>query len=194
MTNKGITVNELFQGIYNSLIKKNKHEKINFSEKVYAEIADDSDWHRTRTGEMIYENASLCTFNNQQYLIALGLKTAGYPADKYSCDLTAIKISNKNIAEEGLMSILEQSTYFKNSLMHGLNDGNIGLVKNNYGEKLFNIIKEKTDEIIAQEPEYNPNYIDLSTLGAVCTKSIKYKKEAINLITDSIEKILKEEN
>jgi len=192
MVNEGITVHELFEGIYNSLLKRNEHEKVKFSKKVYAEIADDSDWHRSRTGEMLYEHASLCKFNGTQYLIALGLKTAGYPADKYSCDLTAIKIPDNNNSEEGLISLLEHSTYFKNSLMHGLNDGNIGLVKNKYGKKIFDAIKEKKDEIIAQEPEYDNNYINLSTLGSVCTQQIKYKKETVDLMTESIEKILKD--
>jgi hypothetical protein len=192
MENNEISVTELFESVYNSLIKKNKSKKIDLTKKIYVEVAEDSDWHRHRTGEMIYENASLCEFNNKQYLIALGLETVGYPADNFTCDLTAIEILEEGISETGLVRILERSSYFRKSVMHGLRNGNISLVKNNYGKKLFNLIKEKKDDMIAQKPEYNEEYIDLSNFGPVCIKTIKYKKETIKLMTSSIENILKE--
>ncbi len=188
---ESLSVEELFEGVNEYLVDNNCSEKITFSENIIVEVADDSDWHRTRKGYMIYEDTNLCMFGEKKYLIALALSTEGYPANKYSCDLTAVELSEDDTSKE-LEEELKESTYFKNSLILAVENGGLGAVRNKYGDRIISFLENKSNDLIAQEPEYNKKYITMTTLGPLCTERTKYKKEAVNEVGRELEKILQD--
>ncbi len=56
---KGLNVEELLRGTYEKLGERNLARNIGCPDKVFTEIADDSDWHRTRRGFMAQQSCFL---------------------------------------------------------------------------------------------------------------------------------------
>lgn len=191
MSGEGLFVGELLKEVYDSLIKENSLYPLELDKSVSVEVANDNDYpNDNRIGYLLYDEFNVCSFNNKSYLLCLALNSQGYAARNYEGDLTSIVIKNEGLSQKELISKLEKSTYLQNSLLHGVNDGNIGLRKNQYGERLFNLIKSDVQNITLSFAEYDKNYIDLSRRGHVCTKPTLYKREAVKVFSDAIFKVL----
>ncbi|MBI4154995.1 hypothetical protein HY498_02840 [Candidatus Woesearchaeota archaeon] len=54
---KGLNVRELLKNTYSRLSERHNPQEIVIPNRALAEIANDSDWHRTRVGYMGYESA-----------------------------------------------------------------------------------------------------------------------------------------
>ena len=194
---KELNVNELLKNTYSNLEKRNSHEKIKLTDLVYTEIADDSDWHRTRKGYMRYEKVDIFDFG-KQWLLGCGENCGSYPARPYDSDILALEISNENKPiniQKEIEEKIHLSSYFRNSLIYGYADGNLGISKSGrFGKRMRETIKPKVSEFIAQKPEYDSQYLELSTLLPVNTKEMLYKPVFVDFLTEAIEDVLKEES
>lgn len=186
-----LSVGELIEKTYQTLSNKYNHQEFSFqNHEAITEIADDSDWHRTRTGYMQYKSAGVFDFNGQTWVVARGVACGSYPADPYNSDILAFKFSkegksSKQIKEE-LIDKISYSSYFINTLVCGMSDGS--LVSN---KKLFDILKPELNNFVAEQPKYDDRYLSTSTLSPICTNSAKYKSEFAEFLASSIENILK---
>jgi hypothetical protein len=191
-----LDVRQLLEEAYKKISEGEKRKTIELPERATAEIADDSDWHRNRTGYMCYETAVLVELGNR-WAVALGKKCGDYPGDSYNCDLMAVKVSGKG---KELVAEIDRriggSSYFRNSLVCGMRDGSLAVMENSrFKEAMLTRLNERIGECIAKEPEYDPSirYLDL-TLAPVCKSTAKYKPGFASYIAESIEDVLREES
>ncbi len=193
---EGLNVRELLKSTYLRLYERHNPQVVVFSNRALAEIANDSDYHRTRVGYMGYDSAGLFQFDGKTWAISRGEKCGGYPAEPYDSDLLALEFlaegkTPKQIQEE-LGEGIGQSSYFRNSLIFGMADGNLSLNKEGrFGEKMLKRLQPEIQRFIAQEPEYDRSVILVSTLQYPTTKNMLYKPEFADFLADSIEAVLR---
>jgi len=190
-----LSVGEILERTCSELEKKFKNKLVIFPEPVYAEIANDSDWHRTRVGYMRYEKADLFQFNNKEWAIARGVACGGYPADPYSGDISALEFSSNGKLEKGireeLMNNFRGCSYFRNSIVYGMSDGCLAVnKKSEFGIKIVDILKPNLKEYMTY-PEIDNRYFTMD-LRPVVRSAASYKKEFVGVLVDGIVKILSE--
>jgi len=196
---KELSVRALLEQTVNHLEAEYKYKKVGFENPVRVEIADDSDWHRTKTGYMTYEKLNLFSFNgNAKYwAIGLGTTNGGYPAADYDSDIIALLFNPKSkriiqIRKE-LTDILHHSTYFSNSLICGEYDGNLSAVKKcSLGQKVVEKLKPEIEKFIAKEPKYDSEYIRMDNLAPMNTQNMMYKPKFVEFLSQTIIDVLKE--
>jgi hypothetical protein len=199
---KGLSVRELLKKTYDNLAKRNEHQQIVLTEGSLAEIANDSDWHRTRIGYMKYERANLFQFNNKNWAVARGEKYGDYPAEPYDSDLSAFELliedKTPGKIQEKLRSVIRGNSYFRNSLIYGLNDGRLAIGPNSdwfsnpFRSRMAELLKPRIDDFVLQKPEYDTRFILASTLQYPATKVTLYKPNFVDFLTETIETVLKE--
>jgi len=195
---ENLSVRELLKKTYENLADRNPHKEIYLTEPAFAEIANDSDWHRTSKGYMKYESANLFRFNGKSWVVSRGEKYGSYPAEPYDSDILALEPSEENPTSLYIRSKLESSSYFRNSIVFGLADGNLGVgtnspfFENRFEKRVTEILKSKISDFVAQMPEYDKSAILASTLQYPITKKMLYKPDFADFLTETIEKILKE--
>lgn len=193
-----LSVGELLKKTYLNLEERNMHQEIILPNGVMTEIADDTDWHRSRTGYMRYEKVDIFDFG-KSWLLGRGEKSGSYPARPYDSDILALEFSIENKESAQIQKEIEDkirlSSYFSNSLVFGYADGNIGINKcSGLGRKMMQLIKPNVSKFIARRPEYDETVIELSTLMPPTTKEMLYKPEFASVISEAIETVLKEES
>ena len=187
----GISVRDLLKDTYEKIGQRNSNSKIIFPNKVFAEIANDSDYHRTRIGYIGYENTRTFKFNGKYWAIARGEKCGDYPGDIYDSDILALELKSESTEREELERKISESTYFTNSLIFAKTDGHLCLSKENrFGIKMRDLLQSRIEKFIAQLPEYDESLFSARTLSPVCTKSVMYKPEFTDFLTDSIKQVL----
>lgn len=194
----GLSVRELLKNTYILLCERHKPQQIVLADRALAEIANDSDWHRTRVGYMGYENVGLFGLNGKEWAIARGEACGSYPAEPYDSDILALEFDLKGLRktkeqiQEELKEAIGMSSYFENSLVYGMADGNLAVSENSrFGKKMLETLRPEMQKFIAEKPEYDSRYLSLSTLSPVCTKNVKYKNEFADFLADSIENVLR---
>ncbi|MEK6855163.1 MAG: hypothetical protein AABX73_02990 [Nanoarchaeota archaeon] len=191
----GIHVRDLLKGAYEKLNQKHKNREITFPNKVLTEIADDSDYHRFRTGYMGYGSARAFQFNGKFWVVARGEKCGSYPAEPYDSDVLALEFPLKGritkATKDELARKIGESSYFRNSLIYGMEDGNLAVSeRGNFGRQMLELLKPKIKEYITQEPEYNREVILTSTLQYPIRKPMLYKQEFSDFLAESFEAVL----
>ncbi len=191
----GLNVRELLKETYSRLSSKNNPREIILPNYAFAEIADDSDWHRIRVGSMRYNTVRLFNFNKKCWAISRGERCGSYPAERYDSDLLALEFilgekTPEQIQEE-LNEKIEGSSYFRNSLIFGMADGNLALtLDGRFTQEMYEKLGPELQRFILQEPEYNTEVILASTLQHPTTKNMLYKPEFADFLACSIEEIL----
>lgn len=191
-----LSVRDLLKHTYVVLATRHNHQEIVLPQMVFTEIANDSDWHRSRTGEMKYQAVGLFTLDEKLWAISRGEKCGGYPADPYDSDLLALDFSIKGKTQEQIQEELRdrigRSDYFVNSLVYGMADGNLAVTKSGrFGQKMLEQLAPRVKDFVATPAKYNDEYLDLSTLRPICEHSVKYKPEFADFLADSIEAVLR---
>lgn len=190
---KELSAKTLLEKVYNNLSKKYDGKVINFQYKAYAEIADDSDWHRTRKGYTGYDSATIITLNGTEWLVALGNAFGSYPADDFNCDIFAKQCSTKDLTAEKLQERaykeLSINRYFGWSIIAAMDNG-----------QLFSFDKDMKLEIYSQisnfivEPkkaDYDTFYL-YSESHPFVMKNGTYKSKFIHFLTNLIVKRLEQ--
>ena len=178
---------QLLEKVYHGLKEELPCEEIIFPERVFVEIANDSDWHRHKTGYMGYDSVLLFIKTEEKGLvIGCGEACGNYPADPYSRDILLLKIPLIEESPEQLSEIkrcMEISDYFKNSIIIAIANGRFLIKKEN------KLPLPDVSKFIAQEAEINPDVFNLD-LSSVYKKSVSYKQELVDVIVNAIKKII----
>jgi hypothetical protein len=184
---------DVLKAVYEAL--KAKHSPQVLTLTIFNEVADDSDWHRTRTGNMLYEEECIFCIEDKTWLIAFSDKPTGYPANGYSCDLIAIPLeiqgmSEAEVAKEVKEKIEGPAQYFRYSLVTGLSDGNFALSEaSRYFSKMSKkvVAAVKTHRVSKTEYERNLYHLDLRR---VASSTARYKPEIVDELVTAIEEVL----
>lgn len=186
-----LSVRELFEKTYEILGEKNSHSEIILPKRVKSQIADDSDYHKIRTGEMGYDNVSFFTFSGKSWLIGNGKSCGQYPSRPYDSDILALEFAvSENPAEVCEQFQKNISSYFVNSLIHGKSDGMLVTFKNRFSEKMISLVKPRIEEFIAGEPEYNSEVLLPDDLQPVNIKAMTYRPEFADFLAETIKTVL----
>jgi hypothetical protein len=187
-TIQGLTGRELLEKTYSALVEQAGIKTIKLKTILLQEIADDSDWHRTRKGYMRYESLDLIKLDRAWWCIGNGKKSGSYPAERYDSDIIAVKINKTNTPY--VIERVASSRYFENSPVYAMADGNLCIGKG-FKDDMLERLRPKIEQYIAQNPEYDSQYLLLSTLQHPVTKHMLYKPEFAGFIAKTIEDVLK---
>lgn len=192
--NQGLSARELLTETFSDLQNKLGGKIVSLPSKATAEIANDSDWHRTRIGYTGYELAVLVESGSKQWAIAFGTKCGSYPADPYNCDITAIPVAvdgkpEDQIAKE-VHDALESNSYFRNSLIYAMADGQLAVSKEGrLGQKVLELLQPKVQEFIAQDLEIDSRYFT-TDLRPVVKSAVRYKREFVTFLSETLQAAL----
>lgn len=198
-----LTVRELLEKTYDNLGKRNPHREIILPERVLALIADDSNGHRTRCGYMSYKDVKLFKFGSKTLVVGRGESWGDYPARHYDSDLLVLELpaDGKPLEEiqKELRTEITRSIFFENSLLYGRReDGLLAIPPNNrFSKKMQKLLVPKMSDFIAQTPEYCRDLIKVQSTSSSfalynpATKIAYYKSKAVDLLTTTIEEILR---
>ena len=189
---QGLSAKELLEGVYNALKKDGREVKL--PSKAMAEIANDSDWHRTRIGYTGYESATLLKIGDKEWVVAFGTKCGSYPADPYNCDIAAVQLSGDGKSDEEVASeihdALRGNSYFCHSLIYAMADGQLALNKDErFGQKVLDLLRPKVQEFIAQDLETDSRYFTMD-LRPVVKSAVQYKPEFVGFFRDTLHTVL----
>lgn len=189
---KGLSARELLENTYNAL--KNSGKEIKLPSKAMAEIANDSDYHRTRIGYIGYESATILKVGEKEWAVAFGIKCGSYPADPYNCDIAVVQFFGNGKSDEEVVTeiygALRGNSYFRNSLIYAMADGQLAVNKNGqFNQKILELLKPKVQEFIAQDLEIDPNYFTMD-LRQVVKSSVQYKSEFVVFLSDTLRAVL----
>ena len=182
---EGLSARELLTEVFAELKKKFSGREVNLPEKAMAIIADDSDWHRTRTGYTCYESAVLLKIGSKEWAVAFGTACGSYPADPYNCDIAAVQILSNDQVAMAVYRALEGNDYFRRSIVVAMADGELGTNKNSPFTKKFLEIVPSYQRFIARKKEIYPEYITMD-LRPVVKSGIRYKKEFVAVLADAM--------
>ena len=191
-----LSVRELLQQVCENIGKELRGKQITLPNKATSEIANDSDWHRSRAGYMGYESVVLIQIGEKNWALGFGEACGSYPADPYSSDIVALLISPDGKSDEELAQeiykAIETTCYFRDSIICGMADGRLFLNKNApFGEKMMGILQSGIKNYIAQSIETDPTVFHMD-LRPVVKSSMKYKPEFVDFLKDSITGLLNE--
>lgn len=191
-----LSVRELLDKTYENLEKKFEHRIITFPKPALAEIADDSDWHRSRTGYMKYKQANVFELNGNEWAVAIGRACGSYPAEPYNTDLSAIKTNTEGKLEEEIQEEIRRgfnrSIYFTNSLVYGMSDGSLAVGKESpFKDKILEALRPQIENYLAKPPQYHDRFVTMD-LRPVVTARAEYKPEFADFLAETIIKVLSE--
>jgi hypothetical protein len=200
MINAGLTGGEILEKTYKILCDKYTSKTITLSDVAMTEIADDSDWHRSKTGYMLYKELSQITINNKNWVLGLGEKGGDYPAEPFGKDILALEYeingkTTEQISKE-LASKIHASPYFRNTLIMSMADGQLKLATPDspcycrFSEKMKEYLAGKFKEYVAQKPEYDRECVLVSTMDFPCTKEMTFKESFAEFLAETVEAIL----
>lgn len=189
---QGLSARELLEGVYSAL--KDGGREIKLPSKAMSEIANDSDWHRTRVGYTGYESAAILKAGEKEWAVAFGIKCGSYPADPYNCDIAAVQLSGDGRSDEEvaieIRDALEGNSYFHNSLVYAMADGELAVSKNgHFDQKLLELLRPKVQEFIAQDLEIDSRYFSMD-LRPLVKSAVQYKPEFVVFLRDTIRTVL----
>ncbi len=195
-------LSERFEGVDFSIPKVHS-ETVHFTEggNLMLRVADDSDYHRTRRGSMIYSRFKKMKFGERERVLAYGDKTSGYPAYEYKGDLMVIGNPQEwgNLeTEEGKKKFLDDAargTFFLKSLFGVYSGGKLFCedghewIKNPYSRDVREILRG-VGEFVAEELERDPTFPSLATLSLVITQGMTYKPEIVPYLVEKTGELL----
>ena len=194
----GLSQNSLLSGILVNLEREfsilKKDPRIKLTNSISVEIANDSDWHRSRIGTMSYKEISLLIFNQQLWAMSIGTKSGAYPGENtYSSDIVAIPLDRYDSDDELTKTFSDQITigkYFKNSLLIGTVPGYIATTDNSFfAHSVPSIISNMDNLFENKRAQENTECINLDGTP-IYTSFATYKPAAIKAFADSIAFVL----
>lgn len=215
---KPLSGNQLVKAAYHLFCKRNQGTEVKFTEPnlptedwdsyyrhrgqmVHRVIADDSDWHRNRTGYMSYDSAQILRFGKKAWVVARGEKTGDYPGDQYASDIIAIYAGDVGVLPEKeraerLKEILRKGSSqshaeFSDSLLVAMSDGSVVFPEFGIGRRLFELKGDELQTHIAEQRQLDKRYISAGTLQPLVAKAQSYKSSAVVVVVEGIETVLK---
>jgi hypothetical protein len=186
-----LCVEELLKSVFDAVVRSCDGLVSRMPAGVLAEVGDDSDWHKTNKGYMRYTWAAL--IENGRWLLAFSENGGGYPADQYACELTLMPVNSTNLAGEELVSkvaeALRTSSYFRNSVFVGLDNGYLGSPDNVVALAVGRSLSGLDESFIAQKLLNRDDVVN-TDMSPVVARKQTYKPATVELIATAIQDAL----
>lgn len=190
---EGLSVRDLLVRAFSALEIQLNGRRILLPARTRAEIADDSDYHRTRKGYMQYESATVLKVGEKGWAVAFGTACGSYPADPYDCDISAVPFSHQGTLDDRAIAkiceALQRSGYFRSSLIYGMADGKLVIADNGFGKTVFNRLKTKTPKFITQPLVTDPRFFTLD-MRPLVTAPLRYQEAFTQVLVDAFLAVL----
>ncbi|HEU0051386.1 MAG TPA: hypothetical protein VFQ60_05025 [Patescibacteria group bacterium] len=194
MEEKGLLAKELLENVFRLFSALPNAKLVKLSRKAYSEIANDSDWHRTRVGYFGYEEVILLKGADKEWALALGHACGAYPADPFSADLSAVPMET-NGKDEDLEEAVSHALsigYFYNSLIFALASGEL-VVKPDHCSRFKDTILRNSrfsfQDFVAQELVMDPTVMT-GDLRPFVTKPRLYKPQSAQTLFEVLKRTL----
>ena len=186
-----LTIKMVLEGIYKLMMEKPGAQEYEIN--VSSEVADDSDWHRTRKGSLHYSKALHVHVGNRGWIIAVSTGPRGYPADQFATDLLVypMEVSEEKITTKKIEEYIRKKvSYFNHSPIIGLASGDIAVSQHSmFYSDVELLFKGGFNRFVEARAEYNQELMHLDGRPIV-QKQTTYQPEFINFWFDALEQIL----
>ncbi len=180
MANKsgGISARDLLLQTFKLLTEQLGGREIQLPMEAKAEIANNSNWHRTHISYTGYESAVLAKIGDREWLLALGKACGSYPVESCDCDVFAWPFfcNGKPDEEVAVMACqdLERNLYYRKSLVFAGADGQlfVGNQSNPLGKKTLELLGPKINRFLVQG------------------KLVLYRQEFVPVLADILKNVL----
>ncbi len=182
-----LEIHQVCEAVFRTLAERFQGETVELPDgQASAEIADDSDYHRSRSGYMVYNEAVTFAVNNHHWLLILGTDTFGYPADRYACDVSLIALATPTLTGEEAALVIRHSTYFRHSLFFGYANGLLSINQQSAHAPIFlkAIGRIEPAEIIATHAEARDDLFHLDG-RPVLKQPTTYRPEIVARLVDA---------
>ncbi len=185
----GLNAGNLLEAVYETL--QFGGTQIGLPKEVHAEIANDSDYHRTRQGFTAYSGGTLRDLGGKHWLLALGHAMGAYPARPYWCDIAAIELPRRG-TETGfewqlrVQAALASNTYYHHSLIVAMSSGSLATTQQGMRQRFASC---DIKSFVAAPAVVTPDLFTLD-LRPVVTSGVKYKPEFADVLVHICEEFL----
>lgn len=183
---KDLSVREVIKATYNKLVKEHQAKKIHFPQGIMVEIANDSDWHRTRVGYMKYSEIGVLDIGDKKWLFGMGEKAGSYPGEIYDCDLIGKRVES-DLSKKRIEDKIMIGEYFRNTLILGMASGQLGVSgKDKFGGRMVKCLeRDIKQEHFSQQVEFDNSHFTMD-LRPVCTRVARYSPKVVDVIANAI--------
>jgi len=185
---------ELLKGVLVELAKMDGNQEKKFPEIISIEMARDIDG----AGYMFYKEALMVTLDEDVWMLSMGTVSGDYQAGLYDSDIIAVKISSAIVKisadindMEVITRIVEEGSYFRNSLIVVRNSGKLYVGKNRFRENVQKVLGGALPEFITRDPEFDYENIDVSTLGYPVIEQAHYDPNFVKILAEKLLEVLK---
>ena len=184
---------KLLENVLAEIAKTNGSHEKKFPEIVSVEIARDMDG----AGYMLYKKALMVTLDENVWMLSMGVVSGDHQAGLYDSDIIAIKISSAivKIADinemEVIIKIMKENNYFGYSLILVKNSGRLYVGKKRFCKNVQEILGGVWPEFITQDPKFDHESIDPSTLGYPVVEQAHYDPEFVKVLSEKLLEVLK---
>lgn len=175
----GLRIDEVMWRVFVCVVWFFEGEFTQLDQKIFVEMADDSDYHRSRTGSMIYDQ--FVRFENakgRKFIGGFGNKCNSYPGEMFSSDFLLISSSENFAGKE--VGMIEASKYFCNSLFVTFKSGafasgpNVSLSAELFSEKILS-------QYIARKMKIDQDHVSMSG-GPIVTESLLFNNDFVEYL------------
>ncbi|MFA4999132.1 MAG: hypothetical protein WC519_00055 [Parcubacteria group bacterium] len=192
-----ISSTDLILKTWEKMVSDLKGKIISLPTDPTAEIANDSDVHRTRIGYMRYTHVALVKVQGENFLLARGIKHGQYPAEPYDSDLTACPLNEEDLTDDEAEflakanDVLSYSSYFAHSLVFTKMDGDLMVSDSHFARSVIQKVQTIGPGLVAVQPEYGDDLLS-TTLTPVVNRTTKYYPEAPEKLAKALTEVLAE--
>lgn len=203
---------QILNKVYSSLGGRTRYKEVRFvgksasyneklDKRLCLMIADDSDYHRSRSGYMAYHTLRITQFGGNQFLMGLGYKAGDYPGKEFAGDIIAVPSSIpsdviNNSPREKLTQLVKETFYhlagdfFRPSLVIAMADGRLVFPESTLGYNLWETVDTRVRELVAGNCVRDGRLLSCATLAPVVCQPAEYKREVVGVLVEGIEKVL----
>lgn len=175
----GLRIDEVMWRVFVYVVWFFEGEFVNMDQKIFVEMADDSDPHRERNGYMIYDQ--YVRFENAKgykFIGGFGKKCNNYPGEVFSSDFLLIKLGKNFEGKEA--EIIKDSEYFRNSLFVTLESGHFSVgPRFDLNDSLFS--RSIMSEYVVRNMKVDPDHVTLSC-NPIVIESLLYNEKFVDYL------------
>lgn len=186
---------DLLTEVFQTLVTKYAGVEMKFERGALAEIANDSDWHRTRIGYSRYKSVWVTTIGAKRWALAFGVAFGDYPAEPYNCDILALELHGPSDASVDIREVhgrISDSGYFRNSLIFAKASGELRSCHWSFATRMARYFNGMNlESYIAAGLTLDKNFILASTLSHPVIQAMGYKSDFVPVLVEVCEQLLR---
>ncbi len=190
-----LTADQVLNEVLALLLAKWENEATDLESPIRVEVADDSDYHRTRKGYFRYNRLYVVTLPRHRWILGKGVNAGGYPADGLVSDLLARQLPSVLQADhKTIIGVVTGSEYFSHSVMVVREGGEFAVAGSQQRQAEYRrLFRADAKEVVASEGKVNTEVMTMS-LEPVFDSETLWTRRMAELMAETIAQILLKED